>query len=152
MRKLTFQQQHNAYNAAFLCVLIIFTPICNILFIFPHSISKIKRIPAKLSEINSHLYLNHHFSFELLWSKLFPLTDAYCRTQETYETKGQASERLRVKDYFSHKISNNKASIVSQQTLKLAAGANGRLTGLTAPPASRNSDDFSSHPLKLEII
>lgn len=57
------------------------------------------------------------------------MTDGSCKTQETYETKGQASKRLCVKDYFSHKFSNNKASIVSQQTLKLAAGANERLTG-----------------------
>lgn len=65
----------------------------------------------------SHLRLSHS-------------TTAYSNIQESYETKGPGPEWPSVKDYFSDKFSNNKASIVPRQALELAAGAAVRLTGL----------------------
>lgn len=63
------------------------------------------------------------------YCKLLHSSGSYCNIQQTYETKGEAPERPSVKDYFSDKFSNNKASIVPRRALELTAGATARLTG-----------------------
>lgn len=69
-------------------------------------------------------------SLVLLCTGSSRLDDADCSVQWTRETKGPAPERPSVKDYSSRKYATNKASIVSRQALKLAAGAQARLTEL----------------------